>query len=757
MRGLLFVYLILAGFILRYHPAQTGLDPSWGVALNLFHVQGVIHGSDVGFTYGPLAYLILPMAMGSNLEQGIAFQFGIWLLYAGIIAWLCFGIRPPLWRLGALALCLYAGQPVFDNFGYAGTDFLAVFLVILLLACETPLLFGLAIALTVLLALIKVSSGISALSALGLYAAFHWKRPRIALLAAAVPLLFCGAYLLYSPSINSLLNYGRSGIELSKGNSSAMSQAGDSKALAVALAMLLCYSIFAGVLWWQKQRAAAVALAAAGPLFLEFKHSFTREAGHVEILFVFLPLVLGAVLTRVNFSKKTWLAAGLPLAALAACWLWQESGRFSWSSLTWNRWGLRHLESAEALVHFARLKEALAAASKAALNEDRLPAELLARVNQSTVTIFPWENAYAAANPIVYRPLPVFQTYCAYTPFLDRWNAEFLADARRSPRFVLFEWQAIDGRHPLLDVPATTLELYRNYRFDSVYGGRVLLERRAAPLAGETRHVLTGELRFDEPLPIPAGDHPLIARVHLKFNLLGRLRDFAFRIPEIRASLWSEGGRSVVARIAPLVAEDGIPLNFLPVDMSDLRSLFADSRVDARMTALVFSGEGSKYFANPIRVDIEELPGITLQFHETPPLDVKGMLRLGVADAARIEVLNRTGVAGIGPNEVIDVEDTQGSLYVQGWAIDRLGGAPAGAVWIELDGKLYPASYGLARRDIQALFRDEGNYPLSGFEWMLPSWKLGASVHAMTIKVIARDGKSFYDGGQQLRFRIAKR
>jgi len=144
-------------------------------------------------------------------------------------------------------------------------------------------------------------------------------------------------------------------MELSKGNSSAMSQAGDSKALAVALATLLCYSIFAGVLWWQKQGAAAVALAAAGPLFLEFKHSFTREAGHVEILFVFLPLVLGAVLTRVNFLKKTWIATALPLAALAACWLWQESGRFSWSSLTWNRWGLRHLDSAEALVHFARL------------------------------------------------------------------------------------------------------------------------------------------------------------------------------------------------------------------------------------------------------------------------------------------------------------------------------------------------------------------------------------------------------------------
>src|ERR1700682_3592096 len=423
VRALLFVYLVLAGFILRYHAAQTGLDPSWGLALNLFHVQGVIHGSDVGFTYGPLGYLILPMAMGGNLEQGIAFHVGRWLLYAAIVAWICFAIKPPLWKLALLAVCLYAGQPVFDNFGYAGPDFFAVFLVILLLACavagpQWPVFCGVAIALTVLVAFIKVSSGISALSALGLYAvgqaAFQWKRgaAMAATLAIAVPLLFCGAYLLYSPSSSSMINYVRSGLELSAGHSTAMSQQGDPRALTTALAILACYAIFVGILWWQKQAAAALALACAGPLFLEFKHSFIREAGHVGILFAFLPLVAGAILTQVDFStrrKTRWMAAALPLAAMAGCWLWQEGGRFSWSSLTWNRWGLRHLESAEILVPFGRVKENLAAASRTMLNDDRLPAELLARMGQSTVAIFPWESAYAAASPMVYRPFPGFE------------------------------------------------------------------------------------------------------------------------------------------------------------------------------------------------------------------------------------------------------------------------------------------------------------------------------------------------------------
>ena len=767
-RGVLFGYLILAGFILRYHASQTGLDPSWGVALNLFHVQGVIHGSDVGFTYGPLAYLILPMAMGTNLEQGIAFQFGLWILYAGIIAWICFAMKPPLWKLALLAVCVYTGQSLLDHFGYAGPDFFVVFLVILLLCCANastrwPVFFGLAIGLAVLVAFIKVSSGISALSAIGLYAGavliFQPKRGAVMVASAAIvtPVLFGGAWMLYSPSLTSLIGYVRGAMEISSGQSSALSQAStDPAMLPVALLILACYAVALAVLLWQKQPAFCLAFACVGPLFLEFKHTFVREAGHSGILFAFVPLVAGAVLLRVEFSKKTWIAAA-PLAALAVCWLWQESGRFSPTSLNWSQWGLRHLETSDALFHFSRVKNRLAADSSAMLAADRLPAVLLSRAGRAPMTIFPWECAYAAANPIAYRPFPVFQTYAANTPYLDRWNAGFLADPQRAPRFVLFEWQAIDDRHPLLDVPATAFELYRNYLFDSEYGGRVLLARRAAPLPGETRHVLTRELRFGEPLPIPPGDHPLIARVYLKFNMSGRLRDFAFRIPEIRAVLSSDSGRSVIARIPPLVAEDGIPLNFLPVDTSDLRSLFSDNRLDERMSALVLSGEGARFFQNPIRVDIEELPGITLQFHETPALSLKGMGPLGVADAARIEVLNRTGVAGIGPNEVIDVEDTQGSLYVQGWAIDRLGGKLASAVWIELDGKLYPATYGLPRRDIQALFRDEGSYPTSGFEWMMPSWKLGTSVHELTIKVIAKDGKSYYDAGQHLRFRVLAR
>src|ERR1700682_4019881 len=73
IRAALTLFAFCALYPVRYHAADTTLDPSWAVALNQFHVRGLMHGRDIGFTYGPLAYLTLPMPFGTNLEQGVAF------------------------------------------------------------------------------------------------------------------------------------------------------------------------------------------------------------------------------------------------------------------------------------------------------------------------------------------------------------------------------------------------------------------------------------------------------------------------------------------------------------------------------------------------------------------------------------------------------------------------------------------------------------------------------------------------------------
>src|SRR5260370_37055580 len=114
------------------------------------------------------------MAMGTELEEGIALMFGLWILYAAIIGRICFAIKPPVWKLALFAVCIYAGQPLLDHFGYAGPDFFVVFLVILLLCCANasarwPLFFGLASGLAQTGGVLQRESGVSPPRGAGFY------------------------------------------------------------------------------------------------------------------------------------------------------------------------------------------------------------------------------------------------------------------------------------------------------------------------------------------------------------------------------------------------------------------------------------------------------------------------------------------------------------------------------------------------------------------------------------------------------------
>ena len=766
VRALLVCYAALVVYPVRYHFAATGLDPSWAVALNYLEDKAYAHGRDIAFTYGPLGYLILPMPFGSNLGRGIVFQLAGWLLFAGVLAWLAFSRKFSLVRLAIFAACMLAGNDLFHEFGYAGPDFFLGFLALLLLAASVtaeqwPIPYCSAIVLAVLLVFVKLSTGMSAISAVFLLAAatflFDRRRASRMLLLAAlvVPLLFVAGYLIYVPSVDSLVRYVRAAMDISSSYNSTMSQAGDPRALAIALGMLAVYALLCLALLWDRQRSFLFAFAAAGPLFLEFKHSFVREAGHTEIVFTFLPLLVGLIVLFTTAAGRRKWAVVAAVFLLAGVWCWRESGRVSWTHLAYSRGGLKNAATLADLANYSQLKRTLEDASRTNLAEDRLPPDLLAHVAGHSVGIFPWEVSYAAANPIVYRPFPVFQTYSASTPFLDRWNAEFLEDPARSPEFLLVEWKGIDNRHPFLDVPYTSIAMFREYEFDSLHGARLLLRRRSKPLDPSSRLVRSDSLRFGQPLMVPESTHPLYAQAFLKLSLIGRLRKFFFRLPEVDIVMSSAGTRVVVARVPPDVMEDGIPVNFLPSDLAGTRALFEQRRVEEPLRDLVLSGPGAAYFENPFRVELYELNAIDLTLETAPAPNFEALRYEGALDTARIESLNGLGVIAIGEKEVVELNGGSGMLVAQGWAFDQLDRAPAAGVFVSLDGKLYPTTYGNPRLDIAALFRSN-QCTDTGFQWAIPAWKLGKSVHEIALKVLSADGKGYYDGGKKHKFRIGE-
>jgi hypothetical protein len=233
----------------------------------------------------------------------------------------------------------------------------------------------------------------------------------------------------------------------------------------------------------------------------------------------------------------------------------------------------------------------------------------------------------------------------------------------------------------------------------------------------------------------------------MKFNLTGRLRDFFFRVPEVRGIASSEGTQFITARVPPLVLPGGVPVNLLPVDSNEFQSLFKDNTLNDPMTSFVVAGEGASAFSDPVHVELYEAPGITLKYLPSKTPELSKLSPMGPLDAARIEDMNGAGVIAISEREVVPVEDTSGYLRVRGWAVN------VGAVYVQLDGKLYPANYGRQREDIHILYRTPESLE-SGYDWTFPSWKLGKSVHEITLKMLTADHKGYYDFPKKIRFRM---
>ena len=78
-----------------------------------------------------------------------------------------------------------------------------------------------------------------------------------------------------------------------------------------------------------------------------------------------------------------------------------------------------------------------------------------------------------------WRPEPVLQGYSAYTSYLDRLNATFLASSRAPERILYQRQDTIDGRDPWNDPPATLESMYCHYVELAAYGDDQVLARLA--------------------------------------------------------------------------------------------------------------------------------------------------------------------------------------------------------------------------------------------------------------------------------------
>jgi hypothetical protein len=580
--------------------AAPGLDPSWKLALTLAAEQKLRFGEQIVFTYGPLGFALTgfpspALAVATALVQGVLAAATV----AGVVT-LLGGRGGVAGKLGfALAALAMSSMVAIDDVAAIGA------LALIARAARLPrtaLAAGLAIGAIGLLGLLsKYTLGIETLAA----GSVAWsvdairgprRRRRIAAAAAigcwAVTAVGLPAAFGFSPP--ALAAYLRGAAEISGGYSSAMAAAGPASQVAVAVVLGVAIAVLCAVL--ARDGRGGVAAAALVLLFLFWKHGFVRQDLHVLYFFAAAPAIAATVAIALRRGRARAFALGGTALALGALW---------WASLRVPDGPPQLFDARRVVAGLAFLTDPVGteapagAAASAALAPDRLPADVSAEIGRSSVDVLPWETAIVAANGFRWAPLPVFQTYSAYTPALDGLDRDALV--ARGAAHVLYRYVAIDERAPFGDAPAMLVELACRYvperaRVETASGEPYLLLRRDPRARCTDAGAETVPARMGAAIPVPHAGAPselVVASAVLRPSFGTRALTALWRAPPVDLEVRFDDGTEARYRAVVATLADGMIVSSVPSDDEEAARFFAGRRVRAVSTIAFVARPGA--------------------------------------------------------------------------------------------------------------------------------------------------------------------
>jgi hypothetical protein len=601
-----YVLLTYAGLLLfsiNYLPVIQGLDPSWAYAVNRFTHGPEIFGKDIIFTYGPLGYLDVPQHVGNNLAIAAVVHILVWciLLYLLVQLW------ESGQRFGAL---LFTVALIFSNrlyFYYWDYFLSAIAILTFLLLLKRPKSDSLLVVLAVTIGLsflVKFTGYILGMLLLTIYTAF--RAPELRLLPRAkiwreVTLLAAAfasgpfAYLLYNPSFTGLFGYIRSSLDISSGYSSTMSLVVTPELAwkaAFAAAIIVACSVLCLFKKWVPPAGVLMTFAIA---WVAFKHGYVRsEPGHAAMFFCFAILALAFLLGQVSLTPRRAIFFIVIFAVFSDFALLQAAFRWPvWSAFWWSP--NYNLSQAGQLISWHQAERNLDELRADSYRTATVTA-YTEKLNHSRVLFFPWDVAYGAQGSFTTVPLFVTQAYSGYTHFLDQKSADHITEESPPIDFVLFEWKLIDGRNPLLDVPATWNALFAGFVPESAQGDAILLRRRPSPLPIAFHEVSKATCPAENWFEVPKSNEPLALSLNLKPTIAGWLKTTLYQLEPVNLMVQTRSGLTVEIRFPPGVVSAPFPINYLPLNIPVLNTLWKDNLISDPIVKFLLTGPGLSSF-----------------------------------------------------------------------------------------------------------------------------------------------------------------
>ncbi len=150
-----------------------------------------------------------------------------------------------------------------------------------------------------------------------------------------------------------------------------------------------------------------------------------------------------------------------------------------------------------------------------------------------TMDVFPWDIGIVEAYGFNWTPRPVFQSYSAYTPYLDSLNAKhFSSDS--SPQYIIYAYNIINRRYQIFDEPATFRTLLQKYKPVGVDGDYIVLSKTPSANIGKEVYVSTEVKKFKQIIPVPQLSEGLVfAKIRIEHNILGEIARLFYKPPNV--------------------------------------------------------------------------------------------------------------------------------------------------------------------------------------------------------------------------------
>ncbi|CAN5319849.1 hypothetical protein BH10PSE19_BH10PSE19_08410 [soil metagenome] len=556
---------------------DTGLDPSWSFALNYFFVKGMVLGKDVFFTYGPLGFLVCPLPLGNNLLIASIF----WFLCRSILVFSLLvlaiqinrEVRPIHQGIVAILIlfffCLLPNEMVLF--------FLSVTLLLLFNATGKQLFFFYAILISVLSFFIKPAFFVYSFSAivtyLFIYSYINKNYKLVILTVGTFSSLYLIFWLIYSHSLVSAIDHLIVIKELIVNNTFAMSLNPENNWLYVGLSFIF---IALTLMIYRRGRSildvngTVVSMIFILPIFAMFKYSYGREDNHITLMVLNLGLIfsyLAILLGRSNRPTASQLRYIPELAKFGFCALCAMG--FQYLNQAYVGYKLLpavtitgYKELVPALIHPAQTMKALEIASQSNLLIDKLPPNIVKRISNKTIDVYPWELSVIAANNFNWQPRPIIQSYIGYSPYLDGFNASYINDGK-GPDFFLWYWNTppydLDERYILNSEPKTIRAILSWYDAIAINRKFVLFAKRLSKKTFNFQLVAQAETHWNEWIAVP-NDAPtiLLANIVTQTTWLEKIKLALYKLDMIWIDYQFSNGSIISHRLILANAVNGV-------------------------------------------------------------------------------------------------------------------------------------------------------------------------------------------------------